>query len=294
MRLLVGIATAGRRETLNETLLELARQSRLPEHVMLCAPVAADIDAEALTSLPFPTTVICGERGGSVQRNAILRRAADFDAVIFFDDDFFPSPPTSPTPRRCCCATRRSCWQRGICSKTGIHGPGLTPDYARQKLASAVVAPFDQCPMIDYYGVYGCNMLVRLAPVREHALFFDEALPLYSWQEDIDFSRQLAPYGAIVRSDALTGVHLGAKRSRVSGVRFGYSQVANPIYLIRKGTMSLRFGMRTMVRNLLANAVRQFRSEPHIDRAGRCKGNILALTDLLRGRLRPQRILELD
>jgi GT2 family glycosyltransferase len=294
MRVLVGIATAGRRETLNETLLELARQSRLPDHVMLCAPVQADIDTGALTSLPFPTTVICGERGGSVQRNAILRQAADFDAVIFFDDDFFPEPGYIANAEELLQRHPEIVLATGHLLEDGIHGPGLTPDYARQKLASAVVPPLDQCPMIAYYGVYGCNMLVRLAPVREHALFFDEALPLYSWQEDIDFSRQLAPYGEIVRSDALTGVHLGAKRSRVSGVKFGYSQVANPIYLIRKGTMSVRFGMRTMVRNLLANAVRQFRSEPHIDRAGRCKGNILALADLVRGRLRPQRILELD
>ena len=105
---------------------------------------------------------------------------------------------------------------------------------------------------------------------------FDEALPFYAWQEDIDFSRQLASFGRIVRADALTGVHLGVKRGRTSGVRFGYSQIANPIYFIRKGTVSLSFGGRTMTKNLLANVIRTLHPEAHIDRRGRLKGNILA------------------
>jgi hypothetical protein len=136
-------------------------------------------------------------------------------------------------------------------------------------------------------------MVVRLASVRDNHIAFDEALPLYSWQEDIDFSRQMAPFGRIVKAEALTGIHLGAKSGRVSGVRFGYSQVANPIYLVRKGTLSLSFGGRTLAKNLLANVGRLMRSEPHIDRPGRLKGNLLALFDLLCGRLHPGRVLEI-
>src|SRR6185436_561497 len=113
------------------------------------------------------------------------------------------------------------------------------------------------------------------------------------WQEDIDFSRQLAAWGRVVRAEALTGVHLGEKRGRVSGIKFVYSQVATPIYLMRKGTVSISFGGPTVVRNLLANTVRSLRPESYIDRAGRLKGTFLALADLLRGRLHPGRILEL-
>jgi hypothetical protein len=144
------------------------------------------------------------------------------------------------------------------------------------------------------YGAYGCNMVFRLAPVHTHNVIFDENLPLYAWQEDIDFSRQMANWGRVVRAEALTGVHLGVKRGRTSGVRFGYSQVANPIYLMRKGTVSLSYGGKTMVKNVLANVARAFRPEAHVDRVGRLKGNMLALFDLLRGRLHPQRICEFN
>jgi hypothetical protein len=41
------------------------------------------------------------------------------------------------------------------------------------------------------------------------------------------------------------------------------------------------------------NAARAAWPEPHVDRAGRLRGNLLAVWDLLRGRASPGRILEL-
>lgn len=128
----------------------------------------------------------------------------------------------------------------------GINGRGISPNEARKLIAAT--PGIDRGPIPADYGTYGWNMVCRLWPVREQGLAFDEALPMYGWQEDIDFSRQLAPFGRIVRAGALTGVHLGAKNGRPSGVRFGYSHVANPIYLIRKGTLSLSFGGKTMLK----------------------------------------------
>jgi hypothetical protein len=137
-------------------------------------------------------------------------------------------------------------------------------------------------------------MVARQCAIREAHIQFDEQLPLYGWQEDIDFSRQMAPYGRIIQTPILTGIHLGTKRGRTSGLRFGYSQVANPIYLMRKGTMSIPFGFRTMIRNIIANIVKSFRPEAHIDRRGRFTGNLLALFDFIRGHLHPRRILEIE
>ena len=48
-----------------------------------------------------------------------------------------------------------------------------------------------------------------------------------------------------------------------------------------------------MARNLLANLVRSLWPEPHIDRRGRLRGNVLALRHLLTGRIEPEHILEL-
>mgnify|MGYP000606119618 CR=1 FL=1 len=68
-------------------------------------------------------------------------------------------------------------------------------------------------------------------------LRFDERLPLYGWLEDLDYCRRMSPYGRIQRSSMLVGVHMGVKGGRQSGVRLGYSQVANPIYFVIKGSM---------------------------------------------------------
>ncbi len=92
----------------------------------------------------------------------------------------------------------------------------------------------------------------------------------------------------------MRGVHLGIKSGRTSGVRFGYSQIANPIYLIRKGTMSWQHAKMLMWRNLAANLIRSFHPEPWIDRKGRLKGNMLALVDMAIGRISPHRILKMD
>ena len=41
------------------------------------------------------------------------------------------------------------------------------------------------------------------------------------------------------------------------------------------------------------NAARSLRPEPHVDRLGRLKGNLIAIGDLLRGRMHPMRVMDL-
>ena len=113
---------------------------------------------------------------------------------------------------------------------------------------------------------------------------------LYGWLEDVDFSRQLARFGRVVVAEATRGVHLGVKLGRQPGVKLGYSQVANPLYLIGKGTMSRRKGLVLMSRNLIANIVRSLRAEAWVDRRGRLTGNARAVLDLIARRLDPGRI----
>jgi hypothetical protein len=77
-------------------------------------------------------------------------------------------------------------------------------------------------------------------------------------------------------------------------VRFGYSQVANPLYLFRKRHgYPLSWAVDHIVRNMAMNIVRSIYSEPYVDRRGRLRGNILALCDLMAGRMFPERILDL-
>src|SRR5262249_14255698 len=104
----------------------------------------------------------------------------------------------------------------GLVVADDVTGPGMDVGSSRALLASFREPHSDQ-PLIDLYNAYGANMAVPLAPIYAHSLRFDENLPLYGWLEDVDFSRQLAPYGCIVKNRRMVGVHLGVKIGRVSG-----------------------------------------------------------------------------
>jgi hypothetical protein len=70
-------------------------------------------------------------------------------------------------------------------------------------------------------------------------------------------------------------------RRSISARGQGYSQIANPLYLIRKGTMTAGEALPLMVKNVIKNHARALFPEPSVDRFGRCKGNWRALVDVL-------------
>ena len=82
---------------------------------------------------------------------------------------------------------------------------------------------------------------------------------------------------------------MGVKSGRVAGDRLGYSQVVNPIYMLRKGTMTIGQVAGQLLRNIASNVAGAVRPEPFIDRRGRLRGNVRGLADVLRGRLDPER-----
>ena len=292
-KIAVGIATAGRRDILTEALRELSRQTRQPDMVFVCPAAERDYDAAEAANLPYPLLVVKGPRGLPAQRNAILDAARDFAILIFFDDDFFPLPSYLAEVEHCFAAQATVVAMSGRVIANGNKGPGLGVAAARAALAAFEQPSVDQ-PVMDQYNAYGCNMVLRLAPVHGQGLRFDENLPLYGWLEDVDFCRRLAPYGRIVSNARTIGVHLGSNGGRTSGVRCGYSQIANPLYLWRKGSLPPNRALGQMSRNLLANVANAIRPEPWVDRRGRALGNAMGFLDLFLGRLHPRRILELD
>jgi len=92
LKIIVGIATAGRREQLTLTLKQLRRQHRRPDAVVVCPATLEDCDDQAYATLPFPVKVVHGPRGLPAQRNRIVDACSDADVIIFFDDDFYPYP----------------------------------------------------------------------------------------------------------------------------------------------------------------------------------------------------------
>jgi GT2 family glycosyltransferase len=294
LNIAVGIATGGRREVLSKTIGLLACQTRLPDLLAICPMDPSDVDGAELERFPGRALVVSAPLAGlPAQRNRILSELADADVIVFFDDDFFADENYLANVEQLFAANPDVAAATGLVLVDGAVGPGLTMETGLNILQSDENGKHRDPALIDVEGTYGCNMSFRLKPIRYSNLLFDENLPLYAWQEDIDFSMRLLPHGRIVKSEALRGVHLGIKAGRTSGVRLGYSQIANPVYLMRKGTMPWKRAGRLMGRNFLANLIRSLRPEPWVDRKGRLKGNLLALADLATGRISPGRILQL-
>jgi GT2 family glycosyltransferase len=289
MRLVVIIPTLGRKEQVTRLLTHLEGQRRSPDEVIVSAPDGTHI--EAYPARRFPLSYVFGKKGLSAQRNnALVQALARSDIVTFLDDDFIPADDY--LERAVAAFAENPDWAvvNGRVVRDGVKTPGLSWEEGLAALCAAEARrPAQQ--VIDHVGAYGCNMSIRTRLIGE--LRFDERLVLYGWQEDIDFTSQLRRRGRVVAVSTLLGVHLGIKTGRVSGKRFGYSQIANPIYLIRKGTVPAAFALDLIGRNLLANALRSLWPEPHIDRRGRLRGNVLALRHLLTGRIKPEHILEL-
>jgi GT2 family glycosyltransferase len=291
LRIAVGIATAGRRQQISLALRQLEKQILAPSEVLVCPASQEDFDPESGERLGSTFRLVQGPRGSCAQRNAILRECTSADVIVFFDDDFYPASDYLQTVARLFAEHPAVVVATSHPRLDGASGPGIPHLRAVEYVESLPARPSAANDLNETYGGYGCNMAVRLAPVRQHAIEFDENLPLYGWLEDIDFSRRLAPHGRIVSTTALRGVHLGTKSGRTSGRRLGYSQIANPVYLLRRGSLSPTYALRHMAKNLLNNAFRCLHAEPWVDRRGRLVGNFVALSDLAVGKLDPRRIL---
>jgi GT2 family glycosyltransferase len=291
LKIAIAIATAGRREVLSETISVMAQQSRMADELLICPAKQDDLDLQCLDGYPGQFRVCHGPVGLTSQRNALIE-ASDADVIVFFDDDFLPSRDYLQEIEALFMANENVVVATGKVLADGITGPGLGYDEGMQILEGAG-RNMESSLLRPTYNGYGCNMAVRMKPIREHDLRFDERLPAYGWLEDLDFSRQIAMHGEIVDVDRLRGVHLGTKRSgRSPGKRLGYSQVANPVYLARKGTMHWKRALIQIGRNIVANLTRSVAPEPWVDRRGRLVGNLRAIGDLAVGKISPEKALK--
>jgi hypothetical protein len=206
--------------------------------------------------------------------------------VAFFDDDFVADSGWLAAAAMIFRDEPDVIGLTGYLLADGIHGPGLSFDEALSILV-AKNGPEDSI-RIEPFSPYGCNMAFRASAIAETR--FDERLVLYGWQEDRDFGAALAKRGGrLIKSARARGVHMGVKGGRVAGDRLGYSQVVNPIYLLCKGTMTARQAASHIFGNVASNLARSENPEPFIDRRGRLRGNIRGLSDVLRGRIEPER-----
>lgn len=288
-RIAAVIATRGRPEVVTETVLHLlAHQTLKPDSVIVSCIDPAD--AGGLQGRN-DVVVLTGPAGLAAQRNtALAQLPPGTDFVAFFDDDFVAHQDWLAVAAQ----TFRD--EAGIIAFTGrvladgATGPGIELAEAMKLVAEA---PPSDWSWIEPYSPYGCNMAFRLATIGD--LRFDERLVLYGWLEDRDFAAALARRGGrLVKCADAIGVHMGVKGGRMAGERFGYSQIVNPLYMLRKGTMTPAQVTDHLFRNMSSNLGRSLRPEPFIDRRGRLKGNLLGIADILRGRMQPERAAALQ
>ena len=291
LKIAVGIATRGRPEVLADTISDLDGQDRKADHIVVAYADVKDIGAAPAR---FPDVVfIQSALGLTRQRNAILDQTRSADILVFLDDDFYVDHRYLANTERFFAAREDVVVSTGRVLADGIGGPGLKYAEAKAILSAQLPEQHNRQRPNVVFNAYGCNMCIRLAPVQMHHLRFDEQLPLYGWYEDVDFSRQLARFGTVMHMPDALGVHLGAKSGRTSGVRLGYSQIANPIYLLEKGTFPWSHMIYSITVRFLKNIAMSVRPESYVDRRGRLRGNLLGLRDLMTGELNPARVLNL-
>jgi GT2 family glycosyltransferase len=285
MRIHIAIATTGRPDIVGKLVERLALQTRPADGVIVVGAAPADIAgiAGAIPGLE----VIVAEKGLCRQRNAALDRLrGQCDVAVFFDDDFLPAHDYLRSLERLLRARPGVVGVTGRLVADGAHAQPIDFAEAAHRLDELAERPpptYRECSSL-----YGCNMAFRLEVAGEQR--FDENLPLYGWWEDVDFTHRLSWSGKLVCTSQVTGIHLGARSGKTSGKRLGYSQIANIVYLSRKGTLRRWTGEEQLVRNLMANAIKSLWPEPDIDRRGRLAGNLLAIGDLIKGRIDPRRI----
>ncbi|MCT2398712.1 glycosyltransferase family 2 protein [Novosphingobium mangrovi (ex Huang et al. 2023)] len=286
--LFVVIATVGRAELVRRTVDMLADQTRRADGIVVASVTPQDV--AGVKEARGNPEILFSEKGLCRQRNrALSALEGQADIIVYFDDDFIPAPDYLANVEALFAADPQVVGVTGDLLADGVLHGGYSVEQAQALIANRP-ARF-QPEIVERRELYGCNMAIRVAAAK--GLRFDENLPLYGWQEDVDFTNRLGRRGRLIAASSVTGVHMGISSGRTSGKRLGYSQVANIVYLKRKGSMRSGFGNRLMTKNVFANALRSLKPEPLVDRRGRLLGNVLAVVDCLRGQLDPRKILEM-
>jgi glycosyltransferase involved in cell wall biosynthesis len=288
------IATKGRPQEVSRLLATLARQTVAPDLVVVSACGPDDVEP-GNASLQNVETIF-GTPGLTAQRNRALGLVrGKCDIVVFFDDDFIPSRFWTERIKWLFAALPEVGTVTGWVLRDAVKEGGLP--WSEGEVLVDEADSSTKMPGPANYGTqpnspYGCNMAYRLRTVE--GMTFDERLALSGWLEDLDFGLRAGARGRMISTDLVWGVHLGVTGARASGLRFGYSQVVNPWYLMKKKIIKPIDACARIGRGLAGNAVMSASSQKsHVDRRGRLKGNLVGIRDILTGKWAPEKIAKL-
>jgi glycosyltransferase involved in cell wall biosynthesis len=284
------ICSLNRPEILSETIESLVHRQSLPPREIIVSIVNQEHVAEKSRAHSTVRIVTSSMQGTCVQRN-VAAKLVRTPYTLFLDDDVELAPNFIESMERFLEEAKDVVAATGFLVVDGAHrDAGLDRQLARSYITN-YVRKHDNC---DHES--GQNLFVR-TQVFDNVLF-DENLPLYGWLEDFDFATNILQYGRITMNTGTCWAHMGVTSGRTSGLRYGYSQVANPFYLWRKnGKPGLcRVIFEHWLRYLVNNCRRALINLPsdRNDRSGRLTGNMIALGHILAGRVDPSYILRLS
>lgn len=278
------IPTRRRAAIVADTVKMLEQQCVLPSEVILSGSEASDLPT--VHSHCFPVRTILGPAGSSAQRNSAIDAVNGASAcVTFLDDDVELAPNYLEQVQHVFAAQPELLAFDGTIIADGRKLGGMPRSQAQALLQSHCEedGPLILPPVGG--SLAGGDLNVRTVVLEK--VRFDERLVAYGYLEDADFSLRISQLGTIGRCNRCMLVHLAVSMGRVSGFRFGISQIVNPYYLYKKGLIGSlpRVAGHFWTRALSANFMGCFsRNEQRLfDRRGRLLGNIVGLAELLRG-----------
>lgn len=291
MKISVVICSYGRPTVLDDTVQSLLRQTLTPEEILIVTPAGGHVEERTLQR--ERVRFVQSAKGLTIQRNTALDHLADTDLIAFVDDDMELCPSYLAQMRRLFLEDSQVTVASGRMLADGGRGTEVSRQNALTLCHEAeahidVVAPI-MTRDLDYG--YGCNMIVRASAARQNR--FDERLSLYAWLEDSDFSYHCTRAGKPpVMNLSAQCVHLGWRGGRISGMKMGYSQIMNPMYLWRKARVFTlqHILIQYWMRCLIANSLGVLCGRPEEERLDRLKGNVIAMWHLIKGRCDPMAI----
>ena len=290
-KIAVVIASTERPDMLSKSLALILNQSRMPDEIIVSVVSDADFPGP-----PFPNRVrrVISAPGLCAQRNAGIDAVTSRPLfVAFLDDDVLIHEHFLRNMESIFRSRPDAILVMGHLLANG----NISFDEAKALILSPPDCGSDTgqyYPVEAPYGrVYGANMCIRFS-LLEHERF-DERLALYSAMEDVDIGTRARRYGEVGYYFGSLAVHLRTPGGRISHRALGFSEVMNPMYLGCKGTIPkrhaiLKFALRMPLRNAILACVTGQRHE----RWHRLIGNLHAIRDIMRRRIEPERVIDLQ
>jgi glycosyltransferase involved in cell wall biosynthesis len=296
VRLAYVVPTKDHPDDLHKMLASLARQTRLPDQVVIVDASNPDVAhiCDAFPQLPL-TYVRHWPPSLAAQRNAGMAALRDdIDVAGYLDDDLVLEPEAT---ERMAAFWRDAPLEVGGASFSIINQPPVRANRVQRfflmhgdppgrVLPSGFPCqiPFVQTT-IETQWLYGGATMWRRAVIREFA--YDEWYIGYGFLEDVDYSYRVGRrYRLFVLGDARTW-HFSAPAATNRQLEFGRQQVFNRLYFIRKMGDFSRLASGWAIFGLLCVNLLALLRHPVRPRLDRLSGNLRGLLAAAKGRHDP-------